>query len=107
MSPSFLSIEMQRFLGDISSVIGSVGLIFDEEHAAASFVLRIMKGGVVILETMHILFIPEFGSNEIPAGSSQSRIGSIVPAVKFEVIVSLASSCAAREFESLSIFLLL
>uniref|UniRef100_A0A0A9CQZ2 Uncharacterized protein n=1 Tax=Arundo donax TaxID=35708 RepID=A0A0A9CQZ2_ARUDO len=87
MSPSFLSMEMQRFLGDINSVIGSVGLIFDEEHSAASFLSRIMKGGV-ILETMHLSFIPEFGSNETPAGSPQSRIGSIVPAVEFKVTAS-------------------
>jgi hypothetical protein len=74
---------MQRSLGETCSVIDSIGPICDEEHSAAFFLPRVMEDGD-ILETKHLSFVPEFGSNETSAGSSQSRIGPAMRAVEFK-----------------------
>jgi hypothetical protein len=85
--PSSLNMAMHRSLADVISVISSVGHIYDEEHAAAAFLSSITEDGD-ILDTKHLLFTPELGSKETPAGSSISRAGSILPAVKFENVGS-------------------
>jgi hypothetical protein len=78
---------MQRSLGDICSVIDSVGQIFEDEHSAASFLSRTMEDGDK-LDTEHLPCIAEFGSNETSVASSQSRIEPVVLAVELKGIAS-------------------
>jgi hypothetical protein len=95
-SPSFLNMAMHRSLADVISVISSIGLIYDEEHSAAAFLSSITEDGS-ILDTEHVLFTPEFGSKETPAGSSISRTGSILPAVTIENVGSEGLAGRSKE----------